>query len=164
MIDAHPRVSAVRAERRLTFLAALFLLSACSITAPSGRTVEANELARNRERWASAQLHDYEYDYQLICFCAPDATEQVHVIVRHDTIATVTRTRDGLPAARQYTAWPRVDDLFDDVQRHLDRHVARLDVSYDPTYGYPRSIVVDVELTAADDESQQIAGNLRPVH
>jgi hypothetical protein len=137
---------------------------ACSITAPSGRAVDASDLARNRQRWATAHLHDYEFDYQLICFCAPDATEQVHVVVRGDTIAAVTRVRDGLPAARQYAAWPSVDSLFADVQRRLDQHVARLDVTYDQTYGYPRAIVVDVQLMAADDESQQIAGNLRPLH
>jgi len=164
MIDTHGSVAARRSERRLVSLVAWVLVCACSITAPSGRAVDASDLARNRQRWASAQLHDYEFDYQLICFCAPDATEQVHVVVQHDTITAVTRARDGLPAARQYTVWPKVDDLFDDVQRQLDRNVARLDVSYDPTYGYPRSIVVDVALMAADDESQQIAGNLRPLH
>ena len=145
-------------------LIALLVVPACSITAPSGRAVQASDLARNRQRWTSAQLHDYEFDYQLICFCAPDATAQVHIVVRNDTIAGVTRVLDGLPAARQYAAWPRVDELFSNVQQQLDHHVARLDVTYDQTYGYPRTIVVDAILMAADDESQQIAGNLRPLH
>ena len=47
------------------------------------------------------------------------------------------------------------------VQRAIDQHPARLDVTYDATYGYPTSIIVDVELMAVDDESSISAGNLR---
>jgi len=121
------------------------------------------DLARNRLRWASAGLHDYEFDYQLSCFCAPEATEAVHIVVRNDQVAGVTRTRDGLAAVRQYGTWPTVADLFEDVGRQLEREAERIEVTYDPTYGYPRSIVVDVYLMAADDESSQTAANLRPL-
>jgi Family of unknown function (DUF6174) len=139
------------------------LLSSCSITEP-GRGGDVIELARNRQKWASAGLHDYEFDYQLSCFCAPDVTEQVHVVVRSDQLSSVSRNRDGLPALRQYGGWPTVPALFDDVQRLIDQKSDRLEVTYDPTYGYPRSIVVDVYLQAADDESSQTASNLRPLH
>src|SRR4051812_15292749 len=161
----YARAHATRPLLRLVLTLALVLtVQGCSITEPSGRAGESAELTRSRQRWASAQLHDYEYDYQLICFCAPDATEPVHIVVRGDVVASVVRRRDGLLAGTQYVAWPRVDDLFDGVARMLASNAARLDVTYDPTYGYPREIVVDVELMAADDESQQTASNLRPLH
>jgi hypothetical protein len=57
-----------------------------------------------------------------------------------------------------------VDELFAEVQQRLDQGVARLEVSYDATYGYPRSIILDIEAMAADDESSETAGNLRPLH
>ena len=139
----------------------LGFVTSCSITAPSGRTEQSSDLARNRQRWATAQLHDYEFDYRLLCFCAPDATEAVHVVVRADVIVSVVRKRDGLPAATVYGGGPRVDELFAAVQRAIDQHPARLDVTYDATYGYPTSIIVDVELMAVDDESSISAGNLR---
>jgi hypothetical protein len=137
------------------------LAASCSITDPSGRSAEAVDLARNRLRWKSAQLHDYEFDYQLLCFCTQEATEPVHITVQSDAIVSVVRTRDGMPAVNKYGGWPRVDELFADVERRLDQNIARLDVTYDPTYGYPRSIVIDVALMTADDESQQTASNLR---
>lgn len=139
----------------------LVCLTSCSITSPSGRTVDELELARNRQRWASAGLHDYEFDFQRTCFCAPDATEQVHIVVRQDAIVSVVRTSDGRAAVSSYTAWPRVDELFLDIQQRLEQHIERLDVSYDPTFGYPRSIVADIALMAADDEYALTAGNLR---
>lgn len=136
-------------------------LTGCSITGPSARTADEIELARNRQRWASARIHDYEFDFQRICFCAPEATERVHIVVRQDAIVSVARTSDGQPATSSVTAWPRIDELFLDVEQRLAQHVDRLDVSYDATLGYPRSIVADIALMAADDEYSLTAGNLQ---
>jgi len=147
----------------LSVVPALLFLGAagCSITATTGRSDEELELARNRQRWASAGLHDYEFDFQRMCFCVPEATDAVHIVVRRDVVTSVVRTRDGQPASTVVTAWPRVDELFADVQQRLDQRVGRLDVRYDPAYGYPRSVVVDIELRAADDEYSLTADNLR---
>ena len=136
-------------------------LTSCSITGTSARTEAELELARNRQRWASAGLHDYEFDFQRSCFCAPQATQQVHIVVRRDAIVSVVRTSDGQSASTSFTAWPRVDELFLDVQQRLEQHIERLDVSYEPTFGYPRSIVADIALMTADDEYALTAGNLR---
>ena len=136
-------------------------LTSCAITSPSGRTGEELELARNRQRWASARLHDYEFDFQRTCFCGPEVTQQVHIVVRRDAIVSVVRTSDGSPATSSSTVWPRVDELFLDVEQRLAQRIERLDVSYDPTFGYPRSIVADIALMTADDEYALTAGNLR---
>jgi hypothetical protein len=165
MRDAPTQSSQIRRPslRALTCAAALALslASGCSITEPSGRAAGAAELARNRQRWASSNIHDYEFDYRLSCFCAPDATEPVHIVVRGDLIVSVVRTRDGLPAVTRFGGWPRVDELFGTVQQRLEQGAARVDVTYDPALGYPRSITVDVALMSADDESDQMASNLR---
>lgn len=135
-------------------------VTSCAITGPSA-TDEELELARNRQRWASSNTHDYEFDFRRSCFCPPEATEQVRIVVRQDAIVSVVRLRDGQPATTSFTVWPRVDELFAEVQRLLEEGPGRLDVSYDPTLGYPRSIVVDVLLMAVDDEYSLTAGNLR---
>ena len=140
----------------------LFLgVAGCSITATTARSDAELELARNRQRWASAGVHDYEFDFRRMCFCVPEATDEVHIVVRQDVVTSVVRTRDGQPASTAVTAWPRVDELFADVRQRLDQGVDRLDVRYDPTYGYPRSVVVDIALMAADDEYSLTADNLR---
>jgi hypothetical protein len=145
--------------------AALLALTAmsCSITGTTSRNDAQRELSRNRQRWTSAGIHDYEFDYQMLCFCAPEATEPVHITVRQDAIASVVRKRDGLPAGTKYGGWPRIGELFADVEGRLDQGVNRITVDYDPTYGYPRSIVVDVAAMAADDEYSHTAGELRPL-
>jgi len=157
------RSSALSGSRAgsIALLILLAGVASCSITGTSARSGEELELARNRQRWASAGLHDYEFDFQRLCFCAPDATEPVHIVVRRDAIVSVVRSRDGQPASTTFTVWPRVDELFVDVQQRLDQHVERLDVRYDPTYGYPLSVVVDIAVMSADDEYSLTAGNLR---
>ena len=66
------------------------------------RTDEELELARNRQRWASSATHDYEFDFRRLCFCPPEATEQVRIVVRQDAIVSVVRLRDGQPASTSF--------------------------------------------------------------
>ena len=106
-------------------------------------------------------MRDYEFDFRRSCFCTPESTERVHIVVRNDVVTSVLRTRDGQPASTTMGAWPRVNELFEDVQRRLEEGAERLEVSYDPTYGYPRSIVADVILMAVDDEYALTAENLQ---
>ena len=149
--------------RRVAMAAALLVLwcvAGCSITTATSRSDEKRELARNQQRWASAGMRDYEYDFRRSCFCGPESTEAVHIVVRNDVVTSVVRSSDGQPASA-VVAWPRVDELFDDVRRRLEEGADRIEVTYDPTLGYPRSIVADVILMAADDEYSLTAGNLR---
>jgi hypothetical protein len=83
--------------------------------------------------------------------------------VRQDAVASVVHSDDGLATYTSVDGWPTVNGLFADVQARLDEGVARITVDYDPTYGYPRSIVVDVVAMAVDDEYSHMAGNLRPL-
>ena len=136
-------------------------LTSCSISGPSARRSDELELARNRQRWASARVRDYEFDFKRTCFCPSEATQQVHIVVREDVIVAVVRASDGQPASSDVTVWPRIDELFLDVEQRLEQHVERLDVTYDATLGYPRSILADIALMAVDDEYALTAGNLR---
>jgi|SRR5829696_5158086 len=155
------RLHATRVIQRLALLLLLASSASCTTSTAVGRSAQELELARNRQRWVSARIHDYEFDFRRSCFCLPDATEQVHIVVRNDVITSVVRTRDGQPASTQFTVWPRVDELFADVQQLLEQPAERLDVQYDPTFGYPRTIVADIILMAVDDEYSLTAGNLR---
>jgi len=47
----------------------LAAVTSCSITGTSARTAEERELTRNRQRWASAGLHDYAHSLRL--FASP---------------------------------------------------------------------------------------------
>lgn len=154
--DLAPRVSLRR-------LLPLVLLASCSITEPATRDADARDLERNRQRWASARLRNYEFEYHLACFCTQESTQRVRITVRNDAVAGVVRTSDGLPVGSTTGPWPTIADLFALIDRELARRPARLDVAYDATYGYPRSIILDITLLAAADESARTMSNLRPL-
>lgn len=162
-MSASPRraTPSLHRVRRSAGILLLAVVAACSITTETARSDAELELARNRQRWASANIRDYEFDFRRSCYCPSEVTERVRIVVRNDAIVSVVRTRDGQPASTSVGAWPRVDELFEDVRTRLDQDAARLDVQYDPTYGYPRSIVADVILLAVDDEYSLVAENLR---
>jgi len=160
--SGRPRRAWSRDLARALAVATLFaIVSSCSITGTSPRTADELELARNRQRWASAGIHDYEFDFQRMCFCTPEMTDRVRIVVHQDAIVSVVRGSDGQSAIRANIPWPRVDELFLDVQQRLEQGADRIEVSYDPTYGYPRSIVVDRELMAVDGGYSLTSGNLR---
>lgn len=162
MSDLHLPI--VRASRLITLIGMTLLLAAsvsCSMTTGPGRSGEELELLRNRQRWASAGIHDYEFEFRRTCFCLPDATEPVRITVRNDVVTSVIRTRDGQPASTNVRTWPTVDSLFTEVRRQIDQSAERLEVEYDASYGYPRSMAVDVRATMADDEFWISATNLR---
>ena len=146
---------------RLAAAASLLAVASCSITTATARSDDERDLLRHRQRWASAGIRDYEFEFRRGCFCPTEATEHVRITVRNDVVASVIRTRDGQPASSNVGPWPTVDSLFADVQRRIDQNAERLDVEYDATYGYPRSIVVDVLATMVDDEYFLSAANLR---
>ena len=123
----HPPVARLRARTLAAAMLVLVTVS-CSITEPTSRDRDQAELTRNRQRWAAAGVHDYVFDYQLLCFCSPESTEPVRITVRQDAVVAVVRQSDGLPAGTKY-GWPRVDALFDDIQGRLDQHVARITVA-----------------------------------
>jgi hypothetical protein len=136
-------------------------VTSCSITAATARSDDERELLRNRQRWVGAGIHDYEFEFRRVCFCLPEATEPVRITVRNDVVTSVVRMRDGQPASANVASWPTVDSLFADVQRSIDQNAERLDVDYDATYGYPRSVVVDALAAMVDDEYFLSAANLR---
>lgn len=160
---AHRRTRAPRLVGTYVIAAMLALATvSCSIFEPESRSKEQIELTRNRQRWTAAGIHDYAFDYRLLCFCGPGVTDPVRITVRAGAIVAVVRQSDGLPVAGEF-GWLTVDGLFADIQSRLDQHVASMTVEYDPTYGYPRSIAVDLIASAADDEYSRTAGDLSPL-
>ena len=159
-----PLHRSIASTYRVVSAASILLLAgvtSCSIATASPRSDDERELARNRQRWVSAGLRDYEFEFRRICFCLPEATEPVRITVRNAVVSSVIRTRDGQPTSINVASWPTVDSLFVEIQRRIDDDAERLEVEYDPTYGYPRSMTVDILAMAADDEYWVSATNLR---
>lgn len=137
-------------------LGGILLLLLC-LTATSGCSdplgPERDALARARAQWVRLGPEAYVYRYHLTCFCGPDVTEPMFVVVRGATVDEATYEASGQPVPEAVLAslWT-VEGLFGRVQDAIQREAVSLQVEYDADLGYPTSVSVDISRQIVDEE------------
>ncbi len=100
-----------------------------------------------RARWEAYRLHDYVFEQQRICFCAPPPDHEVVVTNNQVTLVVgpsgeVLRTDIGMT----------VDQIFAWIDSLRQQKVDQLEVEYHARYGYPTRLALDGSFGTADDE------------
>ena len=135
---------------KLILLLLAIMLTACSLSARS-------EYDQNRSKWESANIPHYRYALFMGCFCPFMNDMPLEIEVNNGEVVSMTRA-DGTivsPADPLYeTASPysTIDRLFASLKADLGGSADEVTVSYDPTYGYPTNISIDVIKQAVDEE------------
>ena len=137
--------------RLIMLLALCLLLSSCGLIKFSRLQRELNQ---QRSFWEGQALESYRYTYRWHCFCPPELTDAVSIVVKDGAIATLTYLDSGTlvnpeVADQFYT----IDGLFDFLQNAINRRAADLSVSWDNGLGYPKTAAIDYLLHAVDDET-----------
>lgn len=127
----------------------------------------AKQLQTAEAKWKQTRHTHYSYTLQRSCFCPPDAIKPMNIRVFQGKVQSATV--DGIPlSADRMDSTLTIEQLFQKIHEAIDRNVSKLDVKYDPTYGYPTSIFVDYEAMMADEELSlsasdfKIASGLKP--
>lgn len=110
----------------------------------------AKALADARKRWTRGGLRTYRFRVQLGCFCPPDITKPRRIVVRKG------RPVDPPKHLRSYATVPR---LFKVIEDAIESKASGLTVKYGKS-GMPRSITVDPDNRAADEETFLTASRL----
>ncbi|NEO49518.1 MAG: hypothetical protein F6K55_37625 [Moorea sp. SIO4A3] len=140
----------------LGLLVMILPLSACS-SDPSPE----QQLEQNQERWETQKLDNYRYRLQVACYCIGDVTKPVVVEIRNGETTSIVAADSGKPVNRKFfDNYDSVSKLFDVVQKAIDQDYYKLDVTYDPTLGYPTKIDMDYRAEIADDERTLTIDNL----
>ena len=134
----------------------LWLLSGCGLF-DSLTGSQAEELRRNRERWAALDIRSYDYEHRKSCFCIPEVNQRVRVEVRNGVVMRTVNVATGEEISSPQVTWPTIDELFDDTERLFDTDY-NLKITYDRTLHFPARIVGDVP-GAVDDEFTTTAEN-----
>jgi hypothetical protein len=99
------------------------------------------------QRWKSHNLHNYTINQVRGCFCLEGGVI-MRIVVRADTISSITRVVDGstLPGElmRRYCT---VDSLFAIIRRNV---ADSLVVRYNETYGFPDTLDINPQLHPID--------------
>jgi hypothetical protein len=110
-----------------------------------------DDLNANRAKWESANIDNYQFEYQISCFCTEETTLPRLVLVEDGQVAyqTIIEGNVALPRDDAYTE--TIDSLFQLIALEESR-AESLTVKYDPELGYPTEISVDINEQTADDE------------
>jgi hypothetical protein len=109
------------------------------------------ELAANQAKWNSTRPAAYQYTWANGCFCPPAATGPFTVTVRDgEMLVEAARKGDADPGtyALQHAS---IEDVFAATRSSIAT-AAKIQVAYDPQFGFPTSVNVDPIENAVDDE------------
>lgn len=150
---------------RIRSLIALLLLSGLSACGSDGPLSPASRRALDDARalWRSKNIRNYEFETRADCFCPTELTRPAKVVVRNDTVRSVTLL-DGTLVASNYAAYRlTVNALFDLAAADPGPHINRVSVTFDSTYGYPTQVALVARQGIADGDLTWHATALRPL-
>lgn len=144
-------------------LAATVVAPACadSPTAPSAvRTVATaivapdvpdarRALTAAERRWAARGPRSYDFSVTFVCFCFESGPKTARFEVRNGVTTAPGATAETV---ERFSAHARVELLFAEIRRLLDRAPYDFRAEYDATTGYPVSYYADLRRNTADDE------------
>lgn len=106
----------------------------------------------NLQKWQDAGIDNYSMTLARSCFCRDDTIRPVNLDIKNDKVVAATYADTGEPVPADNINQLSVDDLFSTIKKALSSGAAAVDVTYDPTYGYPTSIYIDQNRMMADEE------------
>lgn len=121
----------------------------------NGNTQLPQDLIDSRAKWdaATSDAQSVSYTAQNSCFCPPDYTRPMNITEQNGRIidATYADTGEAVPSYIR-DGLLTMNERFDQLEEAYLSGADRVDVSYDPSLGYPSSVYVDQSFMMADEE------------
>lgn len=135
--------------KKLLLLTLIFVLAACS--------AGGSDLSRNQNKWTDANITHYRMQLSIGCFCAFRDQMPLTVEVNDGQIVSLiaadgTQVLDTDPNYQFYAPHATIDLLFAELESAVNDGAESITVTYDPTYGFPAEIAIDVSQQIADEE------------
>ena len=116
-----------------------------------------DQLAAAEAKWEGNKPKVYEFTIRLRCFCPVILLNQEPIVFRveggkpslvsgESVVTKAFRSPSGMDK------WAIVERQFDYIREEIAKHDYRVEVDYDPDFGYPKRIFTDPAQNTADDE------------
>ena len=133
--------------------ASFFALLLCACGGGENESPQQSALDSALSTWAGIDSTHYQYVSQRACECLPEFTEPIIVEVVDGAVESAVFERDLQPVSPELMGTLKtVDELFAVIQAAIDEGAYSIDVTYESETGVPRSIVIDYDQNAADEE------------
>ncbi len=127
---------------------ALLALPACSISTEFGEEVFNSA----RAQWTRTAPAAYSFQLLRSCTCATPK-EPIRIEVRNGAVVSRTYTSSSAALEAQFaSAYPSVNGLFDLIAEARRQKPVRLNSEYSSTYGYPTTVLIDLDGSRTDDD------------
>jgi hypothetical protein len=102
--------------------------------------------------WLKHATQTYVIEQARVCFCpGPNGFVQLTVVNNQIVKGVTTDSGDSL-TIEELKWYKTVDELFEFIDEVEGCKPAVLQVDYDPDFGYPRNVYVDMHLEMVDEE------------
>lgn len=124
----------------------LLFLATCNNTDSYGAF---NDIAEAKQQWESNNFTSYRVDVERICFCPPP--QDYSMLVQNSEVIEVIDMETGEPVS-SLGAYQSIEDIFAWLQNVASDKPMKLDLEFDPEYGYPTFIDYNQSDQIADEE------------
>jgi len=127
----------------------VLLITACS----SG----SSNLAQNHQTWDDADISHYRFELTVGCFCPWGGLMPWTVEVRDGNVVSMI-SADGTnfdtsdPLNEYVLRFATIDRIFGKLESEEFQNADKIEITFDPMYGYPTSANIDFIELAMDDE------------
>jgi hypothetical protein len=130
---------------RLTVFVLFLALTACA---------DKTALRENQQKWTSQNVTHYKFELTIGCNCPWRSLMPLKIEVKDGQVVSMT-DKDGQPISANYAnsfdKATSIENLFAILDKAIGS-ASKVTVSYDPDYGYPKSIIIDYSKMVSDDE------------
>ncbi|WP_341529713.1 DUF6174 domain-containing protein [Nostoc sp. UHCC 0302] len=113
---------------------------------------DIQQYKKNRRLWNQQNILNYDYTYTNGCFCVEEARGPVVIQVRNGKTTSVTFKGQPVSNPEFFQKYDTVRKLFNVINQAIAHRAYKVDVQYDPTFGYPTQITIDKDAQLADEE------------
>ena len=138
--------------KKLILIVMTLILTACASANALGNQ---SEIEQNKEKWQDAGISHYRYHLAISCFCVFTQDMPLILEVRDGKVVSMEyqNGKEIDPSLTElFEKYATIDRIFAELEAVLNGAADEVIAKYDPTYGFPTEVTIDVEKQATDDE------------
>ena len=138
--------------KKLILIVMALILTACASANTLG---SQSEIEQNQEKWQDAGISHYRYNLAISCFCVFTQDMPLIIEVQDGKVVSMeyqNRNEIDPSLLELFEKYATIDRIFAELESDLNGAADEVTVKYDPTYGFPTEVTMDVEKQVTDDE------------
>ena len=139
--------------KKLILIVMTLVLAGCAVMGSA--LGSQSEIEQNKEKWQEANISHYRYELFISCFCAFNEDMPLIIEVQDGKVVSMEfqSGKEIDPSLHElFDKYATIDRLFAELEADLNGAADKVDVEYDPTYGFPTKADLDFVEEAVDDE------------